>query len=139
MRRLGTKRAAAALAIAATFGGVAVPHAAAVEVLGFRADIVVDTSSWAACGVVRDNLTGAPNYTAVLTATGFESSVAANGVILDVATASGNPANPCTSGGFNSTYAVVQYTLEWTSVLGTTGSLVKTCFEVLGIPVCTVS
>lgn len=60
-------------------------------------------------------------------------------MILDVATDTGNPASACTSGGFNSTYAAVQYTLEWTSVLGTTGSLVKTCVEALGIPICTLS
>jgi hypothetical protein len=131
LKRLGT------LAVAITvLSVVAVPSASAIEAAGLTVRIDVDTSSWAACGVVKDTTTNA-NYTAVLTATGFESTVAANGAVLDEALASGNPARPCTQGGFNSQYAVVVYTLTWTSVLGTTGTLSRTCAEALGIPVCT--
>ena len=79
-------------------GVVAVPPASAIEVAGFSVRIDVDQDG-GVCGTVKDSATNA-NYTAVLTATGFESEVAASGVILDVATGSGNPAKACISGGF---------------------------------------
>ena len=137
MKRRGIKKVAVVLAAFGVFSAAALPQASAVELLGFEARIDVDTAGWGACGFVGDTLTGAPSYTMVLTATGLETTGAATGVILDVATASGNPATACTTGGFNSQYAAVQYTMEWTSVLGTTGTLVRTCVEALGVPICT--
>lgn len=123
------KRVAAVAAAALAFGAVTVPPAPALDLGAVEIDIVVNTGDWSACGVIRDDLTSA-NYTAVLTATGAQSSVSRNGVILSQGMDSGNPATPCTSGGFDSSIAAVEYTLEWTSVLGTTGSMTKTCAEV---------
>lgn len=121
-------------------GGALAPAAQAQEtdILGIDVKIKVNTTDWSACGYVGDTLTGA-YYTATLTATGYESTIAANGIILDADTDSGNPATPCTSGGFDSRYAVMVYTLTWTSVFGTTGTLVRTCVEANGIPACTIS
>jgi hypothetical protein len=129
MRR-GTalKRVGAVMVAALVFGALAVPQAPALNVGELEVDIAVNTGNWSACGYVRDDLTSA-YYTAVLTATGYESTVSRNGVIAEQAMHSGNPAQPCTPGGFDSSIAAVVYTLEWTSVLGTSGSMVKTCFE----------
>jgi len=134
MRRL----AVLAVTVAA-LSAAAVPQASAVELLGVRVDIEVDMSTGAACGVVADNLTNA-NYTAALTATGVESTVAASGVILDAVTGGGNPARLCTTGGLTPPlYRTIEYTLEWTSVLGTTGSLTKTCVWIGFLGSCTAS
>ena len=130
MRRgLTLKRVGVVMAAALAFGAVAVPQAPALDLGALEVDIFVNTGSWSACGVVRDDLTSA-HYTAVLTATGYESTVSRNGVILGEASASGNPATPCTPGGFDSSIAVVEYTLTWTSILGTTGTMTKTCVEI---------
>ena len=129
MRR-GTalKRVGAVMVAALVFGALAVPQAPALNVGELEVDIAVNTSNWSACGLVRDDLTSA-YYTAVLTATGYESTVSKNGAIAEQALHSGNPAQPCTPGGFDSSIAAVVYTLTWTSVLGTTGSMVKVCAE----------
>jgi opacity protein-like surface antigen len=130
----------AALAAVGMIAAAAVPAAAAE--LDDRATLIVrinvNRTSWAACGFVYDAVTGT-TYTAVLTASGIESTGAANATIVDEATDTGNPAEPCTGGGFDSQYAGMQYTLTWTSVLGTTGTLPVTCVEVQNQPVCTVS
>jgi hypothetical protein len=128
MKRFWFKKPASVLAVTAIAVGVVAPTASALEVGPLTVEISVETSNWSACGTVSDDLTNA-NYTAVLTATGFESSIGQNGVILNQASAGGNPALPCTPGGFSSSYAAVEYTLEWTSITGTTGSLTKTCAE----------
>jgi hypothetical protein len=128
MKRYRLKRPALALAVIAIVIGAVGPSASALQVGPLFVDIQVDTSNWSACGIVSDDLTHA-NYTAVLTATGFQSSVSQNGVILSEASGSGNPAQPCTSGGFDSSISAVEYTLEWTSIAGTTGTLTKTCAE----------
>jgi hypothetical protein len=130
MRRgLRLKRMGVVMAAAMAFGAVAVPQAPALDLGALEVDIKVDTATWGACGLVRDSLTSA-RYTAVLTAAGYESTgVARNGVIADQASHSGNPASPCTSGGFDSSVAAVVYTLTWTSVLGTTGTMTKVCVE----------
>jgi len=128
MRRIGLKRLAVVLAATATVAAAAVPSASALTVGPLTVDIDVDTSNWSACGVVNDGLTGA-NYTAVLTATGYETDLGRNGVILNESTDTGNPATPCTAGGFDSIFAAVQYTLVWTSGNGTTGVMTKTCVE----------
>ncbi|HEV2757400.1 MAG TPA: hypothetical protein VG318_16665 [Actinomycetota bacterium] len=120
--------------------GTVVPApASAVEVAGIYANIYVNTSTWDACGEVGDRVVAGSRYTAVLTVTGVESTVAANGTLVDYGIETGNPATPCTSGGFDSSYAVMVYTLTWTSIFGTTGTLVKTCVEALRVPICTVS
>ena len=129
MRR-GTalKRVGAVMVAALVFGALAVPQAPALDVGELEVDIVVNTGDWSACGYVRDDLTSA-YYTAVLTATGYVSTVSKNDAIASQAMHSGNPARPCTDGAFDSSIAAVVYTLTWTSVLGTTGSMVKTCAE----------
>lgn len=123
------KRVAAVAAAALAFGAVTVPPAPALDLGPLEIDIVVNTSDWSACGLVRDSLTSA-RYTAVLTATGAQSSISRNGAIVEQGMHTGNPATPCTDGGFDSSIAAVEYTLEWTSVVGTTGSMTKTCGEV---------
>ncbi len=128
-RRITLKRLVAVMAAALAFGAATASPAPAVDLGPLQVDIFVNTGDWSACGVVRDTLTSA-RYTAVLTATGYESTVSRNGVILGEASASGNPATPCTAGGFDSSIAVVEYTLTWTSILGTTGTMTKTCVEV---------
>ena len=129
MRKRALRRWVVVLAVSALIGGVSVVPAPALTVGALEVDIVVDSTDWSACGVVRDGLTGA-RYTAVLTATGAQSrGTSQNGVILGQAQHSGNPATPCTPGGFDSYTSGVVYTLEWTSVLGTSGSLTKACVE----------
>ena len=128
MRRLGLKRLAVVLAAMGIFAGAAVPSASALDVGPLTVDIVVDRTNWSACGVVSDGLTGA-HYTAVLSATGYETNLSQSGVILAQSSDSGNPAGPCTPGGFDSRFAIVQYALVWTSVAGTTGIMTKTCVE----------
>ena len=127
--RIGLKKPVMALAVTAIVMGAVVPSASALEVGPLTVEITVNPTDWSVCGHVGDDLTGA-NYTVSLTATGFASDVSRNGVILDQASATGNPADLCLPGtGFDSDYAAVVYTLEWTSVLGTTGVLVKACAE----------
>jgi len=87
---------------------------------------------------VQDTLTGA-SYTSVLTATGFETDTARHGTIIDFDTATGNPSQTSTLGGFDSSFAKVEYTLTWTSVLGTTGILPVTCVEAFNQAICSPS
>ena len=131
MRRgIALKRVGVVMAAALMFGAVAVPQAPALDLGAFEVDIIVDSTDYGACGLVRDSLTSA-RYTAVLTATGYASTgVTRNSVITGQATATGNPAVPCIDGVFDPSVAAVVYTLTWTSVLGTTGTLVKTCVEI---------
>ena len=130
------KRMAIVLAAVGALTASMLPQASAVELLGFEARIDVDRTGYGACAYVGDDLLNAPSYTIALTSTGAQSTGAANGIILDAATDSGNPAQACVTGGFDSQFASVTYTLTWTSVLGTTGTLVVTCAEVFNQTVC---
>lgn len=130
MRRgLRLKRVGVVMSVAMAFGAVAVPQAPALTVGPLQVDIVVNTSDWSACGLVRDSFSGA-RYTAVLTATGYASTgLARSDAIAGQASHTGNPAAPCTAPSIDSTVAAVVYTLTWTSVVGTTGTMTKTCVE----------
>lgn len=134
--RKGFKRFAVLAGVVSVFAAVTAPPASALAVGPLEVRIDVDTSSWDATGLVSDDLSGA-TYTTVLTATGIQTDGFRHGTVIDFDTATGNPAYTSTEGGFDSQYAGVQYTLTWTSVLGTTGTFTRTCFEVLGVPVCT--
>ncbi len=137
--KLGFKRFSAVLAVVAIFAAFTAPPAGALKVGPLEVRIDVDTSSWAADGYVGDSLSGA-TYTSVLTATGYENrNTFTNGTVIDFDTGWGNPSTTSTDGGFDSNYAVVVYTLTWTSILGTSGSIVKVCVEALNIPICTIS
>ena len=94
-----------------------------------------------AAGLVSDTIDTGVGYTTVLTATGGGTCLLTTGevTIQGVSTASGNPARTSTAGACNLYNATVQYTLTWTSVLGTTGQLQKTCVWAIGIMVCTPS
>ncbi|MDQ4024398.1 MAG: hypothetical protein M3217_02745 [Actinomycetota bacterium] len=139
MKRKRLRALSLLLGVSALISASIPAPASAIEAAGIYANIYVDTSTWDACGEVGDRVfVGGGGYTAVLTATGYESTIAANGVIVDADTDWGNPASPCTSGGFDSHYAVMVYTLTWTSVLGTTGTLVKICVEAW-MPICSYS
>ena len=129
-RSFALRRVSVVAAAALAFGAVTVPQAPALDLGAVEIDIFVNPADWSACGIVRDSVTSA-RYTAVLTATGFQSNgVTRSNVILGHDTDDGNPAQPCTGGGFDSSIAAVVYTLEWTSVLGTTGTMTKSCGEV---------
>lgn len=91
---------------------------------------------YGACGVVRDRSANV-NFTATLTATGYESTVFANGVIVDFDRDTGNPAKPCSQPGFNPDYALLVFTLTWSSGVGTTGTFTRVCGEVAGTMECT--
>ena len=130
------KRLAVVMGATALLGAAAVPPAGALALGPLEVRINVDTVSWAATGLVEETLSGV-EYTSVLTATGIESDGARHGTIVDFDTDTGNPSETSTLGGFDSKYAGMEYTLTWTSVLGTTGSFTVTCVEALGIPICT--
>lgn len=134
--RKGFKRFAVLAAAVSIFAAVTAPPASALEVGPLEVRIDVDRTSWDATGLVRDDLSGA-TYTSVLTVTGVQTDGARHGTILDFDTDTGNPSETEVQGGFDSTYAAVEYTLSWTSVLGTTGTFTVTCGEVLGTPICT--
>jgi hypothetical protein len=120
------------------FAGAAVPAASALTVGPLTVELFVDRTSWAATGLVQDTLTGA-SYTTVLTATGFETDTSRHGTIIDFDTGTGNPSRTSTLGGFDSSFAKVEYTLTWTSVLGTTGTLPVTCVEAFNQAICSPS
>ena len=137
MAKVSFKRLSAVLAVMAVFAAFAAPPAGALAVGPLEVRIDVDKSSWDATGYVADSLSGA-TYTTVLTATGYENrNTFTNGTIIDFDQADGNPAHTQTQGGFDSDYAVVVYTLTWTSVLGTTGELTRVCVEAMNVPICT--
>ena len=137
--KVSFKRFSAVLAVVAIFGAFAARPAGALEVGPLEVRIDVDTASWDADGYVADSLSGA-TYTSALTATGYENrNTFTNGTVIDFDTGTGNPSTTHTEGGFDSDYATVVYTLTWTSVLGTSGTIVKVCVEALNIPICTIS
>jgi hypothetical protein len=135
MRKRGL-RLAVVLAAVGIFVGSSLPSASALTVGPLTATINVNRTSWAATGYVGDTLTGA-NYTTVLTAVGFETDTVRHGTIIDFDTATGNPSTTSTLGGFDSDFAKVEYTLEWTSVLGTSGTIVVSCVEAFNQAICT--
>lgn len=136
--KVGLKRFSVLFAVVAVFAAFTAPPAQSVAVGPLNVRIDVDTISWDANGYVADSLSGV-GYTTVLTATGYQNRNFTNGTILGVSQGYGNPSTTHTEGGFDSQYAVVVYTLTWTSILGTSGELTRVCVEALNIPICTVT
>jgi hypothetical protein len=136
--KVGLKRFSVLFAAVAIFAALTAPPAQSVAVGPLEVRIDVNTTSWDANGYVADSLSGV-GYTTVLTATGYENRNLTNGTIVDFDTGYGNPSTTHTEGGFDSQYAVVVYTLTWTSILGTSGELTRVCVEALNIPICSVT
>src|SRR5690348_6898405 len=85
--------------------------------------------------MISDGINPTTSYITALTATGSGTcSLAGAEVVIDgVSTASGNPAYTHTAGACTLYNATVEYTLTWTSILGTTGQFQRTCVWVIGI------
>jgi len=116
-------------------------NAFAIDTKGAFDASITASSNGGAVGHVSDTINPGVAYTTVLTASGGGTCLLATGevTITGVDTATGNPSNTSTAGACNLFNGTVQYTLTWTSVLGTSGQLQKTCVWADGIQVCTPS
>ena len=115
-------------------------HAAAADLNltgAFDASIEVGLNA-AATGTVSDTINPTVSYVTALTATGGGTCLLATGevAVTGVNTATGNPSVTHTLGSCNLYNASVEYTLTWTSILGTTGQFQRSCEWVIGIQVC---
>ena len=103
----------------------------------FDASIEVGLNA-AATGNVSDTINPTVSYLTALTATGGGTCLLATGevAVTGVNTANGNPSVTHTLGSCNLYNASVEYTLTWTSILGTTGQFQRSCEWVIGIQIC---
>jgi hypothetical protein len=94
-------------------------------------------STGAAVGTVADTLLTTTAYTGVLTAAGEVTCATGEASIQAAVTGTGNPLTLRTPGACTIVDGAVEYTLTWTSVLGTSGQLYVTCIWVGGAKTCT--
>ncbi len=131
------------LLLASTMGltSIASPAHASLINLGGKFIAKIDVAqNGAAVGTVSDTISTDSTYYTVLTATGGGtcSLLSPTVVITDVDyDGFSNPSMTSTEGACNLYNATVEYTLTWTSILGTTGVLPVTCDWVLGTKTCT--
>jgi hypothetical protein len=134
------RRAAVVAAVPMMIISLMAGPASAVDLTGiFTVSINPVTANGSAFGTLSDGLNPGTSYITALTATGSGTcSLTGTEVVIDgVSTASGNPAYTHTLGACDLYNATVEYTLTWTSILGTTGQFQRTCVWVIGIQVCT--
>lgn len=139
--RLGT---VGGLLLAATLGlgTVTAPAHADIDLTGqFRVSIDV-ANNGAAVGFVSDTINTDSSYFIVLTASG-SGTCGLTGPVVTIADFGtdgfSNPASTSTAGACALYNASVEYTLTWTSILGTTATLPVSCNWTLGAKRCTQS